>query len=129
LQFSDTDIAVSEIVLAGTSLLSIIIAYLAYRRQPPIPTETQKAVVDLSTNFADHIKDDEKRFSDLWKISNDIQNQAKVQAADIKVQIAEAKLANAEGQTEIKVTLGKVVTSVAYIEAQVKNGLMESAPK
>ena len=120
LQFSDSDITISELILAGTSLLAVIISYLAYRRQPPLQTDTQKAVVELSTNFANHIKDDEKRFADLWGISNEMKTENKMQAADIKVKIAELKLANSEDQTEIKVQLGKLVTSVSYIEGTMK---------
>ena len=121
MQFTDSDIAASEIVIAAVAVFSAIVAYFSYKRQLPLQTDAQKAVVELSTNFANHIKDDEKRFADLWNISNEMKTENKMQAADIKVKIAELKLATSEDQTEIKVQLGKLVTSVSYIEGTMKN--------
>ena len=71
-------------------------------------------------------KENDKRFSDLWNIANETKSDLKVQAANIKAEIAESQTENAKGQTEIQVSLGKVITSVAYIEAEIKRGIVES---
>ncbi len=134
LQISNDVLGYGELFIAGFSTIGLVLlGYLTLRRTPLLPSETQKQLKDqvenlreLGLNFANHLKDDEERFSDLWKISNEIKSESKLTAADIKVQIAELKLANAEGQTEIKDSLGKLVTSIAYIEAEIKRGIVET---
>ncbi len=126
MQISNDLLGYGELLISAVGGIGLLVlGYLSLRRPPPIPSETQQVLNELSENFAQHLKDDEKRFADLWSIANETQTENKIQAGDIKVQIAGLKLASAEGQTEIKVQLGKMATSISYIEAEIKRGFVE----
>jgi hypothetical protein len=128
LQLSDTVTALGLLVEAGFTAMAAIIAFYALRRTPQLPTETQKAIKKLTDDFNEHVKKDDTRFADLWVIATKTREDIQGQGASIKLEIAQLQLANVKELTEIKVSLGRLTTSITYIEGSLKNGLVEKPP-
>ncbi len=57
--------SVLDITLVAGVLVTNLIAWLAYKREPPIPTQTQKDLITLKKEYDQHVKDDAVQFDQV----------------------------------------------------------------